>query len=71
MDPLLYSVADTAELLGLGPTKVYALIKSGAIVAVRSGGQLRITKQAIDDYIASLPRAGEPADAPILTGHDA
>ena len=68
MEPLLYSVTDTADLLGLGITKVYSLIKSGTLVAVQSGEQLRITRQAIDDYIASLPRVVD-TDAPADTVH--
>lgn len=55
LDPLFYSVSDVADLLGLGASKIYSLVRSGEIKAVRVGGVIRISRESIERYVASLP----------------
>lgn len=51
---LLLTPADAADLLRISQTKVYALVHSGELAAVKVRGQIRIPRQAVVDYISSL-----------------
>jgi excisionase family DNA binding protein len=55
MDALLLRVSEVAKVLGLGHSKVYQLIKSGRLPAVKVDGVVRVTRYAIEEYIATLP----------------
>ena len=52
----LYSVSDTAQLLSVSRVTVYALMKSGQILAVYPTSQARISAEAIKRYIAKLEK---------------
>lgn len=52
--PLLLTVEDAAERLSLGRTKVYELIRSGELEAVRIGKSRRVPADALDAYVAGL-----------------
>lgn len=51
---LLYRVSEAAMALGLSRAKVYELINSGAILAVRIDGARRIRAADLAAYVASL-----------------
>jgi excisionase family DNA binding protein len=51
---LLVRPEDAATLLGLGRTKVYELMRSGALRSVRIGGLRRIPATALADFVAQL-----------------
>ena len=51
---LLYRVSEAAMALGLSRAKVYELINSGAILAVRVDGARRIRAADLAAYVASL-----------------
>ncbi len=57
----LYRVEEVAEVLNVGRTKVFDLIRSGQLASVKVGGSRRVTEQVIDDYIARLCHEGEVA----------
>jgi excisionase family DNA binding protein len=57
----LYRVEEVAEVLNVGRTKVFDLIRSGHLTSVKVGGSRRVTEQAIDDYIARLCHDSEVA----------
>jgi excisionase family DNA binding protein len=57
----LYRVEEVAEVLNVGRTKVFDLIRSGHLASVKVGGSRRVTEQAIDDYIARLCHESEVA----------
>jgi excisionase family DNA binding protein len=57
----LYRVEEVAEVLNVGRTKVFDLIRSGHLASVKIGGSRRVTEQAIDDYIARLCHDSEVA----------
>lgn len=52
--PLLHSPADAARLLGVGRSTVYELLAEGTLPSVKIGRARRITRTAIDDFVASL-----------------
>ena len=51
---LLYRVSEAALALGLSRAKVYELINSGALQAVRIDGARRITAADLEAFVASL-----------------
>ena len=57
----LYRVEEVAEVLNVGRTKVFDLIRSGQLASVKVGGSRRVTEQAIDHYIERLSHESEVA----------
>ncbi len=51
---LLYKVGEAASALGLSRAKVYELISSGALRAVRIDGARRIKAADLEAFVASL-----------------
>jgi excisionase family DNA binding protein len=51
---LLYRVSEAALALGLSKAKVYQLINSGALEAVRIDGARRIKADDLEAFVASL-----------------
>ena len=51
---LLYRISEAAVALGLSKAKVYELINSGAIEAVRIDGARRIRAAELEAFVASL-----------------
>ena len=51
---LLVRPEDAARVLGVGRTKVYELMRSGALRSVRVGGLRRIPVTALDEFVARL-----------------
>lgn len=49
----LLSASEVAEILGVRKMRVYALLKSGIIPVVRLGRQVRVNKDALDDWIGA------------------
>ena len=50
--PLTLRVEDLMPILGIGRNTAYELIRCGKIRSIRIGRQLRIPKDAIQDYLA-------------------
>jgi excisionase family DNA binding protein len=51
---LLYRVSEAASALGLSRAKIYELISSGALQAVRIDGARRIKAADLEAFVASL-----------------
>ncbi len=51
---VLWTVEQAAEAVGLGKTKVYELIASGELEAVRIGRARRVPVEAVTAYVAQL-----------------
>lgn len=54
MKPLMLSVDDAAKALSIGKTKLYSELSAGHITGVKLGKRTLITRESIDDYIATL-----------------
>lgn len=71
MDPLLFSVAAAAPLLGIKETKLRELIDAGQIATVQltPGSDTFIRRCDLEAFVAGLPakRKGEPARLPPVT----
>jgi excisionase family DNA binding protein len=46
------TVQEVAELLCVSRRTAYALVAAGEVPKIRVGGQLRISREALDDYLA-------------------
>ena len=51
---LLVRPEDAARVLGVGRTKVYELMRSGALRSVRVGGLRRIPVAALNEFVTRL-----------------
>ncbi len=51
---LLLRPEDAARALGVGRTKVYELMRSGALRSVRVGGLRRVPVAALNEYVTRL-----------------
>ena len=54
MRPVLFSVPEAMEMLGMSRTVIYELIRSGRLVTVTQGRRRLVPASAIDDYVALL-----------------
>lgn len=50
--PLVLTVAQVSELLGIVKNGAYDLIRSGAIKSVRVGRQIRVSKSALLEFLS-------------------
>ena len=46
-----YTVGEIAEILGIGRTSAYKLIRSGQFQTVMIGSAIRISKASFDDWL--------------------
>lgn len=58
MTQVLFTVDGVAEMLHLGRTKVYELLRSGDIASVSIGSARRIPSAAVDEFIERLTGTG-------------
>lgn len=56
VDRLLLTPEDAAELLAVGRTKIYELLRTGALESVRIGAARRIPAAALTAYVERLRR---------------
>jgi excisionase family DNA binding protein len=52
----LYTIEEVGDMLRLGKTKVFDLLRNGRLRSVQEGRARRIPPRAIADYIALLER---------------
>ena len=50
--PLTLRVEDLIEILHIGRNTAYELVRSGQIHSIRIGRQLRIPKEAVQEYLS-------------------
>ena len=50
--PLTLRVEDLMPILGIGRNTAYELVRSGQIRSIRIGRQLRIPKDAVQEYLS-------------------
>jgi len=60
MDRLLLRPAEAAELLGVGRSKIYALLASGEVPSVRVGHSVRVPLQALRQWVARRSKGSGP-----------
>ncbi len=62
MEQLMYRPADAAQVLGMGRTAVFALIKSGRLRSIKLGGARFITAEALRAFVRELEREAATGD---------
>lgn len=55
-EKMLYKLTDVANALSVSRTKVYELVRSGALPSVRIGGSRRVRGEDLAGYVDSLER---------------
>jgi excisionase family DNA binding protein len=56
VEQLLFTIDETADVLGVSRATVYRLLKTGQLVGVRVGRLRRVTRQALDRFTSDLER---------------
>ena len=51
------SLKEVQQLLGIGRTKVYELVTTGELPAVRIGRCIRVNRQELDEWVRAQPYA--------------
>ena len=51
MEPLLLRAGEVARLLGLGRSKVFAMLAAGELPAIRIGRSVRVPRVALERWI--------------------
>ncbi len=59
MEKMLLTPEEAARVLSIGRSKVYELIRTGALESVRIGGSRRVPVTAIERFIAELGADGD------------
>jgi excisionase family DNA binding protein len=54
-DPMIYTLEQVADRLQVSVQTVRRLIKEGKLKAVRVGVQLRVTQEALDEFLRQSP----------------
>jgi excisionase family DNA binding protein len=54
LDPLLLTPEQAAARLGVGRTRMFALIAEGAVESVKVGRSRRVPSDALQDYVGRL-----------------
>jgi excisionase family DNA binding protein len=58
MERLLLRPKEAAEVLGVGRSKMYALLAAGEVPSVRVGRSVRVPAEALQHWVASRVVAG-------------
>lgn len=58
-DPLVYEVAEVAQLLDISENSTYAAIHRGEIPSIRLGRRLLVPRRALHALLAASDGAGE------------
>src|SRR5262249_37086658 len=61
MDKLLLRPIEAAEILGMGRSRLYALLKDGTIPCIRIGGSVRISVSALQEWVERLSEGSSAA----------
>ena len=59
IQPLAYSPEQTAQILGIGKTKIFELIKEKKLKSFKYGGRRLITLEAIKKCLETLQNEGQ------------
>jgi excisionase family DNA binding protein len=65
-DRAVYTVQETAELLGLGLSGTYTLVREGTIPSIRMGNRWLVPKRRFHAWLDGLdPDGGDPPDGDV------
>lgn len=55
-----YTVAEIADMLGIGRTSAYNLVKDNHFKVVKIGASIKISKKSFDDWLRIKKRSAVP-----------
>lgn len=55
MSQMLYTVPQVIQMLSIGRTRVYDLIRTGELPSVRIGASRRVSASALEEFVSALP----------------
>ncbi len=58
IQPIAFTVADAVAYSSLSRSRLYTLIKSGAVASLQVGGRRMIRRDALDAFFDTLTREG-------------
>jgi len=61
MEKLLLSPFEVSTVLGIGRTRVFALIKNGTLESVKIDSSRLIPREAVENYVEKLRTEGKSA----------
>jgi excisionase family DNA binding protein len=64
VNPLMLRPEEAAETLGISRSRFYELLASHQIASVRIGASRRVTRTALEEYVARLEAAAGQPPAP-------
>ena len=63
LEPLLLKATEAGKLLGLGRSKVFAMVAAGELPVIRIGRSVRIPRQALERWIRDQTiEVGQPSE---------
>ncbi len=62
MEPLLLRAGEVAKLLGLGRSKVFAMLAAGELPVMRIGRSVRVPRAALEGWVARTQEADSRSD---------
>ena len=71
LEPLLLKAADVGKLLGLGRSKVFAMVAAGQLPAIRIGRSVRVPREALERWVREQTIEAEHLAAPSHRRSDA
>jgi excisionase family DNA binding protein len=73
MEPLLLKAGDVGKLLGLGRSKVFAMVAAGELPVIRIGRSVRVPRAALERWVAAHTQnasSGIQDAGPLFTGSE-
>jgi excisionase family DNA binding protein len=67
VDPLLLKAPEVAKLLGLGRSKVFAMIAAGELPFIRVGRSVRVPREALERWIRERTLEDQVADEAVVS----
>jgi excisionase family DNA binding protein len=65
LEPLLLRPTEVGKLLGLGRSKVFAMLATGELPVVRLGRSVRVPREALERWIRERTLESPGTDVPI------
>ena len=67
LEPLLLKAPEVAKLLGLGRSKVFAMVAAGELPFIRIGRSVRVPREALEQWIRDHTRKVQDTDEAVIS----
>ena len=59
LNQIAYTISEVHELLGIGRTKIYEIIKNKELTACKVGRRTLVTADALEQWMSNLPSSAD------------